>query len=109
MEVVKPSAVTLSKSKEVCTLSKVFYLYAATFEIVPDVGVQKVKPKEIEEWNDSKTTTTLFQKFDSLHDEEHETRITLEALTEKIFAIVPAIKVEYAQSPYDAEGIQAID
>ncbi|KAE8733649.1 hypothetical protein F3Y22_tig00001120pilonHSYRG00326 [Hibiscus syriacus] len=114
MEAVKPSAVTPSKSNWVRTLSKVFHLHPDTAGIVPDDGVQKVKPKEAEEWNDSKTAKRLSQKFDSLHDEELERRVSLEALTAKIFATVSAIKAEYAhlqcaQSPYDAEGIQAAD
>ncbi|GMJ11397.1 hypothetical protein like AT1G53380 [Hibiscus trionum] len=114
MEVVKSSAVTPSKSKWIRTLSKVLHRHAATAGIVPDDGVQKVKPKETEEWNESKTTKRLSQKFDSLHDEELERRIALEALTAKLFASVSAIKAEYArlqyaQSPYDAEEIQAAD
>ncbi|KAL4351394.1 hypothetical protein GQ457_06G021480 [Hibiscus cannabinus] len=106
MEVVNPSSVTPLKSKGVQALSKVFHLYATTIE--------KVKPKETKEWNDIKTTKTLFQKFDSLQDEELDTIVALEALTKKIFAIVPAIKgeyvqLQYAQSPYDAEDIQVND
>ncbi|KAK8583580.1 hypothetical protein V6N12_067844 [Hibiscus sabdariffa] len=46
MEVVKPSSVTPLKSKGVRALWKVFHLYATTIE--------KVKPKETKEWNDSK-------------------------------------------------------
>ncbi|XVF04405.1 hypothetical protein REPUB_Repub05bG0079700 [Reevesia pubescens] len=114
MEAVKPSAVTPSKSKWVRTLSKVLHLHAAAAGIVPDDGVQKIKPKETEEWNDSKTTNRLSLKFDRLHDEELERRVALEALIAKIFATVSAIKAKYAQlqhaqSPYDAEGIQAAD
>lgn len=114
MEAVKPSAVTPSKSKWVRTLSKVLHLHTAAAGIVPDDGVQKVKPKETEEWNDSKTTKRLSQKFDRLHDEELERMVALEALIAKIFATVSAIKAEYAQlqhaqSPYDAEGIQSAD
>ncbi|KAE8702302.1 hypothetical protein F3Y22_tig00110483pilonHSYRG00111 [Hibiscus syriacus] len=114
MDAVKPSAVTPSKSKWVRTLSKVLHRHAATAGIVPDDGVQKFKPKETEDWNNSKTAKRLSQKFDSLHDEELERRDALEALTAKIFATVSAIKAEYAhlqyaQSPYDAEGIQAAD
>ncbi|KAE8679074.1 hypothetical protein F3Y22_tig00111402pilonHSYRG00772 [Hibiscus syriacus] len=115
MEAVKPSAITPSKSKRVRMLSKVLHLHTATAGIVPDHGVQKVKPKETEEWNDSKKGKRISQKFDNLqHDEELERRVALEALTAKIFATVSAIKAEYAQlqfaqSPYDAEGIQAAD
>ncbi|XVF18547.1 hypothetical protein REPUB_Repub11eG0031900 [Reevesia pubescens] len=75
----------------------------------------KVKPKETEEWNDvSKTTKRLSQKFDRLHDEELERKVAVEALIAKIFATISAIKagyaqLQYAQSPYDAEGIQAAD
>ena len=96
MEAVKPLAVTPSKSKWVRTLSKVLHLHAAAAEIVPDDGVQKVKPKETEEWNDSKTTKRLSQKFDRLHDEEFERMVALEALIAKIFATVSAIKAGYA-------------
>ncbi|XWS27376.1 hypothetical protein CRYUN_Cryun26dG0109800 [Craigia yunnanensis] len=114
MEAVKPSAVTPSKSKWVRTLSKVLHLHAAAAGIVPDDGVQKVKPKETEEWNDSKTTKGLSQKFDRLHDEELERRVAFEALIAKLFATISTIKAGYAQlqhaqSPYDAEGIQAAD
>ncbi|XWS10858.1 hypothetical protein CRYUN_Cryun38cG0034000 [Craigia yunnanensis] len=114
MEAVKPSSVTPSKIKWVRTLSKILHLHTAAAGIVPDDGVQKVKPKEIEEWNDSKTTKRLSQKFDRLHDEEFETMVAIQALIAKIFATLSAIKAGYAQlqhaqSPYDAEGIQAAD
>ncbi|KAK8638224.1 hypothetical protein V6N13_136662 [Hibiscus sabdariffa] len=113
MESVKSSAVTPSKSKWARTLSKVLHRHAATAGIAPDDGIQKVKREE-EEWNHNKTSKRLSQKFDSLHDEELERRVALEALTAKIFATISAIKAEYAelqcaQSPYDAEGIQAAD
>ncbi|TYI47544.1 hypothetical protein E1A91_D13G181400v1 [Gossypium mustelinum] len=114
MEAVKPSAVTPSKSKWIRSLSKVLHLHTATAGIVPDDGVQKVKSKDTEEWNDSKTAKRLSKKFDSLHDEELERKVALEALIAKIFATVSAIKAGYAQlqhaqSPYDAAGIQAAD
>ncbi|XP_022717335.1 protein GRAVITROPIC IN THE LIGHT 1-like [Durio zibethinus] len=114
MEAVKPSAVTPSKSKWVRTLSKVLHLHAAAAGIVPDDGVQKVKSNETDEWNDRKTAKRLSQKFDRLHDEELERKVALEVLIAKIFATVSAIKAGYAQlqhaqSPYDAEGIQAAD
>ncbi|KAE8681122.1 hypothetical protein F3Y22_tig00111342pilonHSYRG00183 [Hibiscus syriacus] len=56
----------------------------------------------------------IIQKFDRLHDEEHERKLALEALVAKIFAAVSAInagyaQLQYAQSPYDAEGIQEAD
>ncbi|XVE53088.1 hypothetical protein DITRI_Ditri02bG0176700 [Diplodiscus trichospermus] len=114
MEAVKP-AVTPSKSRWVRTLSKVLHLHTAAAGIVPDDGVQKVKPKETEEWNDSKTAKRLSQKFDRLHDDEElERKVASEVLVAKIFATVSAIKAGYAQlqhsqSPYDAEGIQAAD
>ncbi|KAK8513056.1 hypothetical protein V6N12_030462 [Hibiscus sabdariffa] len=61
LEMVKPSSVTPLKSKGVRVLPKVFHLYVTTIE--------KVQPKETKQWNDSKTTKTLFQKFDSLTQE----------------------------------------
>ena len=61
MEAVKPSALTPSKSKWIRTISKVLHLHTVVAGIVPDDGVQKVKPKETEEWNDSKTTKRLSQ------------------------------------------------
>ncbi|XP_022735333.1 protein GRAVITROPIC IN THE LIGHT 1-like isoform X2 [Durio zibethinus] len=114
MEAVKPSAVTPSKSKWVRTLSKVLHLHTAAAGIVPDDAVQKVKPKKTEEWNDSKTTKRLSQKFDRLHEDKLERMMALEALIARIFATVSAIKAGYAQlqhaqSPYDAAGIQAAD
>ncbi|XWS23361.1 hypothetical protein CRYUN_Cryun28dG0006800 [Craigia yunnanensis] len=114
MEAIEPSVVTPSKSKWVHILSKVLHLHTVTVEIVPDDKVQKVKPKEIEEWNDSKTTKRLSQKFGRLHDEEFERMVALEALITKIFTIVVAIKAGYAElqharSPYDSEGIQAVN
>ncbi|KAE8712765.1 hypothetical protein F3Y22_tig00110229pilonHSYRG00035 [Hibiscus syriacus] len=51
------------------------HLHAATTGIVPDDGVQKVKPKETEELNDV-----------SQDDEELQRRAVMEALTAKIFA-----------------------
>ncbi|KAE8703319.1 hypothetical protein F3Y22_tig00110472pilonHSYRG00320 [Hibiscus syriacus] len=115
MEAVMPSAVTPSKSKWSRTLSKVLHLHATAAGVVPDDGVHKVElPKETEEWNDCKTTKRLSQKFDRLHNEEHETKVALEAIVAKIFATVSGIKAEYAQlqaaqSPYDAKGIQGAD
>ncbi|XWS23360.1 hypothetical protein CRYUN_Cryun28dG0006700 [Craigia yunnanensis] len=114
MEDIEPSAVTPSKSKWVHILSKVLHLHTVVVGIVPDDEVQKDKPKEIEEWNDSKTTKRLSQKFGRLHDEEFERIMALEVFIAKIFATVSAIKAGYAQlqhaqSPYDSEGIQAAD
>ncbi|KAL4272033.1 hypothetical protein GQ457_13G004610 [Hibiscus cannabinus] len=115
MEAVMPSAVTPSKSKWARTFSKVLHRHATAAGVVPDGGVHKVKlPTETEEWNDCRTTKSLSQKFDRLHDEELETKVALEALVAKIFATVSAIKAGYAQlqhaqSPYDAEGIQGAD
>ncbi|KAE8680091.1 hypothetical protein F3Y22_tig00111392pilonHSYRG00267 [Hibiscus syriacus] len=108
MEAVMPSAVTPSKSKRARTLSKVLHRHSKAAGVVPDDRVHKVKPpKETEEWK-------LSQKFDRLHDEELERKLALEALVAKIFASVSAIKagyaqLQYAQSPYDAEGIQGAD
>ncbi|GLT72419.1 hypothetical protein SLA2020_443560 [Shorea laevis] len=115
MESVKPSAVTQSKSKLARAFAKVLQLHAvAAAGVAPDDGVQKVKPQgevKDDQFAD-KTTESLSKTFDKL-DKELE-RLTLEALVAKLFATISAVKaayaqLQYAQSPYDADGIQAAD
>ncbi|KAF3442390.1 hypothetical protein FNV43_RR16306 [Rhamnella rubrinervis] len=121
MDSVKPSAVTPSKSKLARTIAKVLHLRAAT-GIAPVDGIQKVKSQEIgiqkvkyEQYAADKSKSGSLAKSFELHDDEElQDRVALEALIAKLFACVSTVKASYAQlqycqSPYDADGIQAAD
>ncbi|KAF5728065.1 hypothetical protein HS088_TW21G00208 [Tripterygium wilfordii] len=114
MDYVKPSAVTPAKSKLARTFAKVLHLRTAT-GLCPDDGVQKVKLHEKfkEEKNETKNTDSQPQSFDE-NDEEFQKRLAFEALLARLFASIASVKasyaqLQYAQCPYDSEGIQAAD
>lgn len=100
MESVKPSAVTPRKSKLSRTLSKVLRVKSMT-GIAQVEGLQNVK---VDEGN----------MTHSEEDEELEKKLVVEALVSRVFASISTIKasyaqLQYAQSPYDPDGIQDAD
>ncbi|KAL5061661.1 hypothetical protein RYX36_023398 [Vicia faba] len=100
MESVKPSAVTLRKSKLSRTLTKVLRA-KSTSGIAQVEGLQNVK---VDEGN----------MTHSEEDEELKKKLAVEALVSRVFASISTIKasyaqVQYAQSPYDPDGIQDAD
>ncbi|GAV60702.1 DUF641 domain-containing protein [Cephalotus follicularis] len=116
MDSVRPSSVTQKKSKLARTLAKFLHIRAAT-GIAPVKGIQKVKSQEMVK-DDQKTvrsTKTLSQAFmNTSDDEELQNRMALEALLLKLFSTISSVKAAYAQlqfaqSPYDVDGIQASD
>ncbi|XP_050369880.1 protein GRAVITROPIC IN THE LIGHT 1 [Argentina anserina] len=96
-----------------------------------EIGIQKIKSKEngyqkfksqeigIQKVQDDrnapapKVRVSLSQSFEKNNDKLQE-RAALEALLAKLFASVSSVKaayaeLQYAQTPYDAEGIRAAD
>ncbi|KAM1474956.1 hypothetical protein ACFX2I_030907 [Malus domestica] len=123
MDSVRPSAVTPNKRRWARTIAKVLHLQAAT-GIAPVDGVQKVKSQEVKvqkvNYQESgvqkvKSQENGIQKVKSQEKvKELQERVALEAHLAKLFASVSSVKAAYAQlqnaqSPYDAEGIQAAD
>ncbi|TXG66706.1 hypothetical protein EZV62_007981 [Acer yangbiense] len=118
MESVKPSAMTPSKSKLARTFAKVLHIRAVAAGVAPVAdggGVQKVRPQEKDNNNNNvvKMKSAWSQLFKD-NDTELEYRVALEALLAKIFASISSVKasyvqLQYAQSPYDADGIQSAD
>ncbi|KAH6785305.1 hypothetical protein C2S51_037760 [Perilla frutescens var. frutescens] len=111
MDSVKRSAVTPSKSRLLRAVSKVLHIHSVT-GIVPDDRIHKMKePHE-------KTKKDQFKHVDvptfDDKDEELQDSIVKEAFLSKLFAEISALKAAYAemqfaQSPYDADGIQSAD
>ncbi|KAB2605501.1 hypothetical protein D8674_005218 [Pyrus ussuriensis x Pyrus communis] len=80
-----------------------------------EIGIQKVKSQENvkNDRNGGKVMVGRSESFDK-NNEELQERVALEALLAKLFASVSSVKaayaqLQYAQSPYDGEGIQAAD
>ncbi|KAJ0102932.1 hypothetical protein Patl1_04895 [Pistacia atlantica] len=101
MESVKPSAMTPAKSKLARTFAKVLHIRAVSGKVIKD-DQKPVKSKG--SWS---------QLFDK-DDKDDEYKVAMEALLAKIFATISSVKaaysqLQYAQSPYDAEGIQSAD
>ncbi|XP_004514644.1 protein GRAVITROPIC IN THE LIGHT 1-like [Cicer arietinum] len=97
MESVKPSAVTPRKSKLARTFSKVLHVKSMT----------GVAPKNVRV-DDHEVNMT------NKEDEEVKKKLVTEALVSKVFASISTVKasyahLQYAQSPYDPDGIQAAD
>ncbi|XP_008463757.2 protein GRAVITROPIC IN THE LIGHT 1-like [Cucumis melo] len=114
MDSVKSSALTPSKSKLARTITKVLHIRALT-GIAPVHETQKVKPQDkiSDDCTASKSTGSQSESFDSV-EEEFQNRVQLQALLSKLFASISSVKAAYAQlqfaqSPYDAEGIQDAD
>lgn len=130
MDSVKPSAVssTPHKNKLARTIAKVLHLRAAT-GIAPVDGIHRKLKKSQDlgsihqkvSTNNTKFHDKLMEEYDDrkkdnfgLDDEELEERIAMEALLAKLFASISTVKAAYAQlqfsqSPYDSDGIQAAD
>uniref|UniRef100_A0A2P2NJI9 Uncharacterized protein LOC105139355 n=1 Tax=Rhizophora mucronata TaxID=61149 RepID=A0A2P2NJI9_RHIMU len=115
----KPSDTTPKRNRLVRRITKVLHLgVASTCGIAPMEGAQKVKPQE--KVNDGKNHhgEGMASEHPSLEiredDEYQKGLLALESLLAKLFASTSSIKAAYAQlqfaqSPYDADGIQAAD
>lgn len=132
MDSVKPSAVTPSKSKLARTIAKVLHRRGAT-GVAPVDGIQKVKKSQeigiqklkksqeigiqkvkYQQFADKSKSGSLSQSFVLNDDEELQERVAFEALIAKLFASISTVKasysqLQYCQSPYDSDGIQAAD
>ncbi|XP_057766411.1 protein GRAVITROPIC IN THE LIGHT 1-like isoform X2 [Salvia miltiorrhiza] len=115
MDSVKRSAVTPSKSRLARAIAKAMHIHAFTGIAPDDDGIRKTKSRD-------KTEKDHFKHFEvsTFKDEDEEEllqqddRIVKEAFLSKLFAAVSAVKAAYAemqfaQSPHDADGIQAAD
>ncbi|CAA3029347.1 protein GRAVITROPIC IN THE LIGHT 1-like [Olea europaea var. sylvestris] len=104
MDSVKQSSATPSKIRLARTFAKVLHIRALT-GIAPDDGVRKIEMK----LNDH-----LKSPFSDDEDEFVRDRAVEEAFLAKLFAGISAVKAAYAelqfaQCPYDADGIQSAD
>lgn len=116
MESVHPSAVTPNKSKLARTIAKV--LHRRTLSgIAPVDGLRNFKSDadvKDEIRNVEKISMNWSQSFNIDDDEELQERVAMEALLAKLFASISSVKaayaqLQYAQSPYEPDGIQAAD
>ncbi|KAI4390144.1 hypothetical protein MLD38_002286 [Melastoma candidum] len=112
METIKQTSMTPTKSRLARTFAKIFRLRVSTV-IAPVDGVHKSKPqlKLLDNQNKDNTEKPLVP--DDRSDKGHD-RAVLEAHLAKIFACISSIKAAYAQlqfaqSPYDADGIKVAD
>lgn len=110
MDSVKRSAVTPSKSRLARTFAKVFHIQAVT-GIAPNDGIQKTKFHEKMKKDQFKHAD--FTPFEH-EDAKLRDRAVKDAFISKLFAGISAVKAAYAQlqfaqSPYDADGIQSAD
>lgn len=137
MDSVKRPATTPSKSRIARAISKVLHVRTLT-GITPSDGLQRIKTKEkfqevkpLEKMRDPKLheksregkpqekikaelVHAVYCKLNEKQDEELANKIAREAVLAKIFSSISAIKAAYAQlqfaqSPYDADGIQSSD
>ncbi|XAR56450.1 hypothetical protein NMG60_11036944 [Bertholletia excelsa] len=106
MDSVDRTAVTPSKSRLARTFAKVLHIRAVT-GVAPFNGIQKANLQE--KFKQDHT-------FDRLQSCDNKlcNRVNLEAFLAKLFACISTVKAAYvqlqfAQSPYDADGIQAAD
>ncbi|GAU36823.1 hypothetical protein TSUD_320600 [Trifolium subterraneum] len=104
MESVKPSAVTPHKSKLARTLSKVLHVKSMT-------GIDGLKKVKVDVNFNNEGNMRNQEKEE---EEELKKKMVIEALLSKVFASVSTIKasyaqLQYAQSPYDPDGIQDAD
>ncbi|XP_024968331.1 protein GRAVITROPIC IN THE LIGHT 1-like [Cynara cardunculus var. scolymus] len=103
MDSVNQSALTPSKTRLARTFTKVLHIRAATADRSRKLKVtEKVK-------NDDER-----KKLFSDENDEFQKRAAMDAFIAKVFATVSSVKaayaqLQYAQSPYDAEGIQSAD
>lgn len=107
MDLVKQSSAIPSKTRLARTFAKVLHIRALT-GIAPDDGIRKIEKKSNDHLKSSRVPSS---------DEEDELvrdRVVKEAFLAKLFAGISAVKAAYAelqfaQSPYDADGIQSAD
>ncbi|CAI9787705.1 unnamed protein product [Fraxinus pennsylvanica] len=107
MDLVKQSGAIPSKTRLARTFAKVLHIRALT-GIAPDDGIRKIEKKSNDHLKSSRVPSS---------DEEDElvrVRVVKEAFLAKLFAGISAVKAAYAefqfaQSPYDADGIQSAD
>ncbi|KAL7249705.1 hypothetical protein ACSBR1_011813 [Camellia fascicularis] len=112
MDSVDPTVVTPSKSRLVRTFAKVLHIRAVT-GIAPVDGIQKTNNSQENVKYDNSMSNNRSQSFDD-DDVRLWNRVATEAFLAKLFASISAVKAAYAQlqfaqSPYDADGIQAAD
>ncbi|KAI4323032.1 hypothetical protein L6164_022671 [Bauhinia variegata] len=114
MESVNPLAVTPSKSKLARTFAKVLHIRGLV-GVTPVDGLKNVQSDACvkDERNMGKNMVNRHRSFDK-DDKELQERMATEAVLAKLFASISSIKAAYAQlqhaqSPYDADGIQAAD
>ncbi|CAJ2656938.1 hypothetical protein L195_g006276 [Trifolium pratense] len=101
MESVKPSAVTPHKSKLARTLSKVLRVKSMT-------GIDGLENVKVD------VNLNNEGNMRNKEEEELKKKMVIEALLSKVFASISTIKasyaqLQYAQSPYDPDGIQDAD
>lgn len=117
MESVKPLDVVASgKGKLRRTFAKVVNIKKLTGVVPEGDKVERVKKSQEKVKLDKdlvKNAANLSESFDKL-EEEYEKRLAMEALLAKLFATISSIKsgyaqLQYAQSPYDPNGIQKAD
>jgi hypothetical protein len=114
MDSVKRSSITPSKGRLARTFAKVLHIRTAT-GVTPVDGIHK--PKLGEKINRDHAKEVKDARAQLLLQEEEEkkkTKAATEAFVAKLFASVSSAKAAYAhlqfaQSPYDAEGIQFAD
>lgn len=108
MDSVKPLATSSKKSKLARTFAKVLHIRMLTGVSSVD-GIRKANRTVVVKTADSQSTDS----FDC-SDEDQQERAAMEALLAKLFANITALKaayaqLQYAQSPFDVDGIQAAD
>ncbi|OIW06060.1 hypothetical protein TanjilG_29816 [Lupinus angustifolius] len=108
METVKPSAVTPSKSKWARAFAKVLHIRSLS----KIAQVDRLKNAKVDA-NLNYEGNTLSKSFNK-NDEELQEKMATETLLAKVFASLSSVKasyvqLQYAQSPYDPDEIQAAD
>lgn len=107
MDLVKQSGAIPSKTRLARTFAKVLHIRALT-GIAPDDGIRKIEKKSNDHLKSSRVPSS------DKEDELVRDRVVKEAFLAKLFAGISAVKAAYAelqfaQSPYDADGIQSAD
>lgn len=103
MDSVNQSALTPNKTRLARTFTKVLHIRAATVD-----RSRKTKVSEKVKNDDDR------RKLFSDENDEFRNRAEMDAFIAKVFATISSVKaayaqLQYAQSPYDAEGIQSAD
>uniref|UniRef100_A0A5B6YN13 Uncharacterized protein n=1 Tax=Davidia involucrata TaxID=16924 RepID=A0A5B6YN13_DAVIN len=112
MDSTNRKAMTPSKSRLARTFAKVLHIRAVT-GVAPVDGVQETKSHG--KVNHDRVSNSRPQAFDGDDDDEKlRHRAATEAFLAKLFANISSVKAAYAQmqfaqSPYDADGIQSAD